>query len=90
MLPYNLGYLLITFAYVIIFGILGATTFLLEIPKEKGLECYKRARKTLGCALIALSVYCILRLIFPQEHTDYYDFWLLVRSEEHTSELQSP
>lgn len=78
MLPYHIGYLLITFAYVIIFGILGATTFLLHIPKEKGMESYKRARQTLGGALVALSAYCIIRLIFPQDHSDYYDFWLLV------------
>lgn len=75
---YKLAYILITLSYVIIFGIFGATTLLLQIPKERGMESYKKARKTLGCALIALSLYCIIRLIFPQHHHDYQDFWLLV------------
>lgn len=74
----RLGYILINFGYVIIFGILGAVTLLLHIPSEKGMESYKKARRTLGCALTALSAYCIIRLIFPQHHADYQDFWLLV------------
>lgn len=75
---YRLSYILITFAYVIIFGIFGATTLLLQIPKEKGMESYKKARRTLGGALCALSLYCVIRIIFPQHHHDYEDFWLLV------------
>ena len=71
-------YLLITFAYVIIFGILGATLFLLHIPSDKGLESYKKARRTLGGSLVALSIYCIIRIIFKHHHHDYMDFWLLV------------
>ena len=47
----KLAYLFITFGYVIIFGILGAVALLLHIPKEKGLEYYKKARGTLGAAL---------------------------------------
>ena len=38
---YRLTYILITFAYIIIFGIFGAVTLLLHIPKEKGMESYK-------------------------------------------------
>lgn len=75
---YRLTYILITFAYIIIFGIFGAVTLLLQIPKEKGMESYKKARHTLGGALCALSLYCIIRIIFPQHHHDYEDFWLLV------------
>ena len=75
---YKLGYLLITFGYVIFFGILGMSTLLLSVPKEKGLECYKKARKCLGLASSVLSIYCIIRLIVPQQHTEYFDFWLLV------------
>ena len=76
--PHQFGYILITFAYVVIFAILGTTILLLHIPKEKGLESYKRARMTLGFALSALSLYCIIRLVFPQHHHDYQDFWMLV------------
>ena len=75
---YPTAYLLITFSYVIIFGILGATTFFLDIPSDKGMESYKKARRTLGSSLIALSVYCIIRIIFKHHHYDYMDFWLLV------------
>ena len=76
--PQRLGYILITFGYVIIFGILGAITLLLHIPSEKGMESYKKARRTLGSALVVLSLYCIIRLIFRHHHADYQDFWLLV------------
>lgn len=73
----KIGYLLITFGYVIIFGILGAVTLLLQIPSEKGMESYKKARRTLGGSLTVLSIYCLIRLLFPQHHTDYQGFWLL-------------
>lgn len=76
--PHQLGYILITFAYVVVFAIIGATMLLLHIPEEKGMESYRKARKTLGGALVALSLYCMIRLIFPQHHHDYQDFWLLV------------
>lgn len=75
---YPTAYLLITFGYVIVFGILGATTFLLHIPSDKGMESYKKARRTLGTALVALSIYCIIRILFKHHHHDYMDFWLLV------------
>ncbi len=75
---YRLAYILITFAYIIIFGIFGAVILLLQIPKEKGMESYKKARQTLGSALCALSLYCIIRIVFPQQQHDYEDFWLLV------------
>ena len=74
----KLAYLFITFGYVIIFGILGAVALLLHIPKEKGLEYYKKARGTLGAALTALSIFCIIILLYPQDHSKYEDFWLLV------------
>ena len=71
-------YILLEFGYVLVFGILGFMTLFLHIPKEKGMECYKKARLTLGTALTALSIYCIIRLILPQDHAVYLDFWLLV------------
>jgi AraC-like DNA-binding protein len=76
--PYRLTYILITFGYVIIFGTLGATTLLLQVPNETGLKSYIKSRKTLGYALTALSVYSIIRLIIPQNHAEYIDFWLLI------------
>ncbi len=71
-------YILITFAYVLIFGILGIMTFFTRIPKEKGLESYKKARISLASGLCILAIYSIVRLIFPQTHEAYIDFWLLV------------
>lgn len=74
----EIAYILITFGYVILFGILGAITLLLHVPKEKGLESYKMARKTLGTALTAISIFCIILLLIPQDHTVYLDFWTLL------------
>ena len=74
----NLVYTLITFGYVILFGILGAIMLLLHIPNDNGLEFYKKARKTLGCALVALSIFSIIKMLQPHDHEVYQDFWLLV------------
>lgn len=71
-------YIFFTFGYVLTFGILGAMVFLLHVPKDAGMEQYKKARLSLGTALVALSLYCIIRLIIPQSHTEYLDFWILV------------
>lgn len=76
----NIPFILFTFGYALIFGLLGIATFLIKIPKEKGMESYKKARKALGVALCVLSLYSIARLFFLQiEITDeaYIDFWLL-------------
>ena len=70
--------LLIKFGYVMVFGVLGITTFLLQIPKEKGIENYKRARRAIGTALLTIAVYCIISLSLPFDHAPYIDFWLLV------------
>lgn len=74
----RLLYILITFGYVLIFGILGAVTIFLHTPKEKGMEYYRRARTTLGMSLTFIAIYCIIRLVIPQDHAKYVDFWLLV------------
>lgn len=74
----NLIYILITFAYALIFGVLGIMTFFTRIPKEKGMESYKKARAALGSGLCILALYSIVRLLFPQTHEEYIDFWLLV------------
>ena len=70
--------ILFEFGYVLVFGILGATTFLLDIPNEKGLQSYKKARILLGCALITLAVYCFIKLLLLKEESMYMNFWLLV------------
>lgn len=74
----RLIYILITFGYVLIFGVLGTMTLFTKIPAEKGMESYKMARRTLGIGLCMLSLYSLIRLIIPQTHADYIDFWLLV------------
>ena len=74
----NLIYILVTFGLALVFGILGASMLLLHIPNEKGLESYRRARRTLGCSLVALSIFSLLKMILPHDHEEYKDFWLLV------------
>lgn len=74
----RLIHILFDFGYVTVFGILAATTLLLQIPKEKGMESYRKARKILGYTLLSMALYCVLRLIKPQSHSDYEDFWILV------------
>lgn len=66
------------FGYVLVFVILSVTTFSLHIPKEKGIESYKKARFAIGGALGILSLYSIISFILPLHHTAYLDFWLLV------------
>ena len=41
------------------------------------MESYKLARKALGSGLLMVSGYCIVRLIIPQDHGEYIDFWVL-------------
>lgn len=75
----NIIYKFFEFGYALIFGFLGLTTFFLYIPnQEKGIELYKKARRTLGTGLIILSIYCIIRIFMPLHRDDYEAFWLLV------------
>lgn len=72
-------YILINFSYIIIFGILTAAVTLLNMPeKENSLINYRISRYILGMATGLMAVYCIFRLIIPQHHGDYIDFWMLV------------
>jgi hypothetical protein len=72
-------YILINFSYIIIFGILTAAVTLLNMPKkENSLKNYRISLYILGIATGLMAVYCIFRLIIPQHHGDYIDFWLLV------------
>ena len=75
----NIIYKFFEFGYALIFGFLGLTTFFLYIPtQEKGIELYKKARRTLGIGLTILSIYCIIRIFTPLHRDDYEAFWLLV------------
>lgn len=69
--------ILFDFGYALIFGILGLVTLLLQMSNEQGMESYKLARKSLGSALLTVSGYCIIRLLIPQYHGEYVDFWIL-------------
>jgi len=73
----RLIYILFDFGYSLIFGILGTLMFFLHMPKEKGMESYKKSRNVLGIAFLLMTAYCILRLFIPQHHGDYVDFWIL-------------
>ena len=74
----KLIYILVTFGYVLTFGILGAFTLMTKIPKEAGMKNYKKARTSLGCGLTILAIFSLTRLIFPQTYEHYLSFWLLV------------
>lgn len=74
----RLLYTFFEFGYVCIFGIFALACFFLHIPKEKGIECYKKARTSIGISCSVLTIYCIMRLFFPQYHGLYEDFWWLV------------
>ena len=52
--------------------------FFLHIPKEKGIECYRNARIAIGISCTVLTIYCLMRLFFPQYDGSYEDFWWLV------------
>lgn len=75
----SLLYILINFAYILIFGILTVVVILLNMPKKDGsLKSYRMSRYVLGTATGLMACYCIFRLIIPQHHGDFMDFWLLV------------
>jgi hypothetical protein len=40
--------ILFTFGYVLLFGVLGGFLLLTKVPKEEGMESYKKSRNTLG------------------------------------------
>lgn len=72
-------YILINFAYILIFGILTAAVATINMPKkEESLKSYRKSRYTLAIATGLMAVYCLFRLMIPQHHGDYLDFWLLV------------
>ncbi len=72
-------YILINFAYILIFGILTAAVTLLNMPKkEESLKSYRKSRYTLGIATGLMACFCIFRMLIPQHHGDYEDFWALV------------
>lgn len=77
-MDHNLTYLLFEFGYTLIFGIFGLITLFLSIPKEQGIEYYRRARKALGSSLCVIAVYCICRILLNSVITPYIEFWLLV------------
>lgn len=77
----DISYILVNFAYILIFGILTIAILMLHMPKkEKGMENYRKSRHTLGIATGLMSLYCLFRIIIPQHHGDYMDFWLMVTS----------
>lgn len=72
-------YILTNFGYILIFGILTIAILMLHMPKkENGMENYRKSRHTLGIATGLMSLYCLFRILIPQHHGDYLDFWLHV------------
>ena len=73
------SYILVNFAYILIFGILTLAVMTLNMPKkDDSLKNYKIARYTLGGATGLIACYCVFRLLLPQHHGDYEDFWMQV------------
>ena len=68
-------YLLLTFGYTIIFGILGLITLFIQSQKGEGMEYYIKARRTLGIALLSLSAFSVYKLFFRHNHHEFQDFW---------------
>jgi AraC-like DNA-binding protein len=71
-------FMMLELSYVLIFGIFGLLCLFLSIPKEKGIEYYKRARKALGIGLCMIAFYCTIRLALGRFISEYLEFWLLV------------
>ncbi len=69
---------MLEFGYILIFGILGLLTLFLSIPQEKGIEYYRKARRTLGTGLCMIALYCVVRIVLGKFITEYIEFWLLV------------
>lgn len=75
------SYILINFAYILIFGILTLAVTTLNMPqKDESLKNYRISRYTLGGATGLITFFCILRLLIPQHHGDFIDFWMQVTS----------
>lgn len=75
----ELLYILINFGYIIVFSILAITLFFISLPEKiKGMESYIKARKILGSAMAIMTLFCIVRLLVPQNSMIYRDFWILV------------
>ncbi len=66
------------FGFILIFGILAAAVLFVNFPKDEGLESYRKSRRIMGMAMGMLSLYCIIRFLYPQNHGEFVDFWLLV------------
>lgn len=75
----NIIYILINFGYIIVFCILSLSLFLITLPEKiNGLESYIRSRRILGTATSLMALFCLLRIILPQNSEMYLDFWILV------------
>ena len=75
----NIIYILINFGYIIVFCILSLSLFLITLPENiNGLESYIRSRRILGTATSLMALFCLLRIILPQNSEMYLDFWILV------------
>ena len=72
-------YILINFGYIIVFSILATTLFFISLPEKiKGMESYIKARRILGSAMIIMTLFCIVRIIIPQNSMIYRDFWIQI------------
>lgn len=80
-MEHSTSYILINFAYVLIFGILTLAVMTLNMPPRDGnLKNYRISRYTLGAATGLIASYCVLRLMIPQHNGDYIDFWMQITS----------
>lgn len=68
----------LSFAYVILFAVLGAFSCFMHIPSSTEFSGYRKSRMIFGGAFFMMAGYCVLRALVPQDHLDeYLDFWIL-------------
>ena len=71
-------YLTLNLGFSIAFFFLSVAIILLHTPKEPGMRNYRICRGLLGTSYLIMSIYCAVRLFFPQDNEIYGDFWFLV------------
>lgn len=74
----ELIYLVLNLGFTIVFFFLGAAILLLHTPKEPGMKNYRICRGLLGTSYLVMSIYCIVRIVLPQNNADFGNFWFLV------------
>lgn len=71
-------YTLLNLGYLIVFALLGIFSLTLHSPKDDEFSNFKRARQILGSSFLFVAAYCLVRILTPYKHGDYFTFWMFV------------